>query len=261
MNNFEFLQKYYLLQETIMFDKLTEFDFALIGYSEGDDSVYWNGALTNQLLNEKQIKQIEKIFSEHKRKPTVYFENKNSLNKLRDFLMTREYSKSYEDSWLFWEWEKKILDTTHFNLVRKVKNEDDLQEFLKTFDACYQKDDPQNTYGELGDYLDIAREVWGRHHKSNRLEYFTIHDGGKPVAVATLTNFKGIGYISNVGSLREVRGKGYGKAATYYCLDISEKRGNEEHCLATEEGTFANDFYKRVGFTTRFRAVAYTKKK
>jgi len=82
---------------------------------------------------------------------------------------------------------------------------------------------------------------------------------GEPCAVATLTNFDGLGYISNVGSLKKVRGKGFGKIATLYCVAKSIKNNNQEHCLATEEGAYPNEFYKRIGFVTRFTACGYTK--
>lgn len=124
---------------------------------------------------------------------------------------------------------------------------------------CFQKDDPQNPYGTLGDYLTVAEKVWHRHHATDRIEYFTAFDGNEPVAVSTLTNFKQIGYISNVGSLRKVRGQGFGKLATLYCVDVSKKRDNHYHCLATEEGTYPHEFYQRIGFEKKFSAVCYKK--
>lgn len=84
-----------------------------------------------------------------------------------------------------------------------------------------------------------------------------VYKDSRPVAFSALTNYESIGYISNAGSLKEVRGQGFGKLATLYCIDQSKKRGNTEHCLATEEGTYANKFYKRLGFKTLFTAVGY----
>ncbi len=80
-----------------------------------------------------------------------------------------------------------------------------------------------------------------------------------PVAVSTLNNYEGIGYISNVGSIKEVRGEGFGKLSTLYCVHKSQKNGNKVHCLATEEDTYPNEFYKRIGFQTKFTAVGYKK--
>ena len=105
----------------------------------------------------------------------------------------------------------------------------------------------------------LARSAWFKFNDTGKIEYFIVYKGSKPVAVSTLTNFAGIGYISNVGSLREVRGEGFGKTASLYCVYISKQNGNSEHALATEEGQYPNEFYKRIGFKTRFTALGYVK--
>lgn len=257
MGNFNFLQKYQQLQYTIMFDRLIDLGFAVVGYCEDDSSSFWNLALTNKILAEGELFKIEKTMNSLSRKPAVYFEKRKDLQALLNFLKEKRYGFNFEDSWMFHPGED--IDVSCFGQVKKVTNEVELKVFLETFDACYQKNDPQNAYGELGDYLKVAEKVWYRHHPTNRLEYFIIYKGDKPVAVSTLTNYQSIGYISNVGSLREVRGKGFGKIASLYCVVRSKKQGNIKHCLATEEGTYANKFYKKIGFATRFTAVGYVK--
>lgn len=259
MGNFNFLQKYQKLQHAIMYDELIDIGFAVVGYSETDPYAFWNLALTDIVLGENQISKIEDILKQHQRNSTIYFENKNELNGLKEKLGEKGYKKSFEDTWQFWTGEKK-LDKKYFSSVKKVIDKTSLNIFLEIFNQCYQKNDPQNPYGELGgDYLKVAEKVWHRHSQKERIEYFMVYKNNSPVAVSTLTNYDGIGYISNVGSLREVRGEGFGKAATLFCIQESIKRGNKEHCLATEEGAFPNEFYKRIGFATRFTAVGYTK--
>jgi hypothetical protein len=54
--------------------------------------------------------------------------------------------------------------------------------------------------------------------QTDRLEYFTMFDDEEPVSVATLANFAGIGYISNVGSKLDYRGKGFEKVISLYCV-------------------------------------------
>lgn len=257
LTNFAFLQKYQRLQYSIDFDELIDVNFAIIGYSKIDTSSYYNLALTNNTLNDKQILQIEGILTSKNRKPTIYFENNDKMKKLSDKLTVNGYKKSYEDCWQFWN--DKEIDNKHFNFVKKVSNPKDLELFSETFNNCYQKDDPQNSYGQLGKYLTVAKKAWFKHHKTNRLEYFMVYKGNKPVSVSSLTNFEGIGYISNVGSLRSVRGEGYGKAATLYCVAESIQRENRLTCLATEEGKYPDLFYKRIGFYTKFKAIGYSK--
>lgn len=257
MTNYQFLKSYFALQYTIMFDSMKELEFATIGHNDTDRAVWWNSALVNSRIAPSQIKKIESYFKSIRRNPTLYFERRKNLIPLIRNLEDSKYHRAFEDSWMFMSPPREFhLD---FSGVKKVKTEPALEQFLSTFDDCYQKNDPQNPYGELGAYLDVAKRVWHKHNRSNRLEYFMVFRSNEPVAVSTLTNFNGIGYISNVGSLRSVRGKGFGKIATLYCVSESIKNGNFIHCLATEEGTYPNEFYRRIGFAIKFTAVGYTK--
>lgn len=257
MNNFLFLQEYLQLQYTIMFDRLINLGFATVGYCKTDKSAFWNLALTNRNLSERELSKIESCFSSLKRSCTIYFENRNDLRPLKEFLEQKNYKKEFEDCWMFNQ--VKNINTKYFNRVQKVENARQLQIFLKTFDNCFQKNDPQNPYGKLGDYLKVAEKVWYKHHETKRLEYFMVYKNSHPVAVSTLTNYKKMGYISNVGSLREVRGEGFGKAISLYAVQQSINHGNKYHCLATEEGCYPNEFYKRIGFKTLFMADAFSK--
>lgn len=257
MTNYDFLKKYQELQYSVMFDELIKLDFASIGWSKTDKSSFWNLALVNRLLDISEIEKIEETLNSVDRRSTLYFENRMDLMLLVQFLKERGYTEGYEDSWQFYKgWD---IDENKFELVKKVESVEMLGVYLKTFDLCYQEGDPQNPYGRLGECLKVAEEAWHKHNKTGRLEYFIVYKDSKPVAVSSLTNFEGIGYISNVGSLREVRGEGFGKLATLYCVSQSIKNGNQEHCLATEEGEYPNEFYKRIGFETKFTAVGYTK--
>lgn len=258
MTNYQFLQAYVELQKDIMFDELFNVNFATICYSQNDPSSFWNNALVNTVLQDNEIQQIEDKLTELKRKPAMYFESRSDLLPFVDMLGKKGYTQEAEDSLMFHTGEG--IDKSRFDSIKKVITDDDLNIFIDTFDKCYRKDDPLNPYGELGDYLTAARIAWQKHHASNRIEYFMAYKGDQPVAVATLTNYNGIGYISNVGSLLSVRGQGYGKIATLYCVNQSKKNSNTTHCLATEEGTNPNAFYKAIGFETRFTSKLMVKK-
>lgn len=249
----KFLAIYQELQYKVMFDQLIDLCFSRIGFCETDRTTFWNYALTNQVLNQEELTEIEEKMKVLKRKPAVYFENKKELEPLVKMLLANNFKKDYEDSWMFYRGGE--VNSDRFNAVKKVENEEDLEVFLKTFDKCYQEDDSQNPYGGLGDYLKVAKEAWKNHHGINRVEYFIGFKENLPVAVATLNNYEKIGYISNVGSIKEVRGEGFGKLITLYCVKASQEHGNITHCLATEEGTYPNEFYKRIGFETLFTAI------
>lgn len=230
--------------------------FARIGLSKTDKTSIWNFALTNKNLKLEQIKLIQAKMNSFGCKTAVYYENRANLQALSKFLLIHGYKKDYEDARMFYE--SGDLDQKCFDWVKKVETEEDLKIFLETFDNCYKKEDTQNPYGTLGDYLKVAESSWHMHHITDRLQYFIAYKQDKPVAVASLNSYAGMGYIFNVGSLSEVRGEGFGKLISLYCVYVSKKNGNSLHCLATEEGTYPNEFYKRIGFKTHFTGICYT---
>lgn len=257
MDPFEFLQKFQLLQYKEVTDLICDLGFAKVNYSKEDQSAFCNFALVNKILTTGELSQIEQKMRELKRHPAIYFENRTDLQPLKVLLTKKRYVRDYEDAWMFHGGEGIIQN--RFDQIKEVLNEEDLQNFLATFNACYRADDPQNPYGEVKSWLPIIREAWYRHHRSGNSRYFMALKGGKPVAVAGLKSGQGIGYISDVGSLPEVRGEGFGKLVTLYSVYVSLQHGNKLHSLATEDGTYPHEFYERIGFKTKFTAVCYKK--
>ncbi|MDQ3098314.1 MAG: hypothetical protein M3Q44_01050 [bacterium] len=252
MNSTKVIKNYIQLQKDIMFNKLFEVDGATVCYSQNTPSPFWNNAFVDTILNAEQLNTIGNTLKSLSRSPAVYFENKSELVGLKTFLEEQGYIMATEDSFMFYENSKAKQD--RFECVRKVETVEDLEAFLDTFDRSYRKEDPLNPYGELGDYLTAARVAWEKHHISSRIEYFVVYKNDEPVAVSTLTNYGSIGYISNVGSILPVRGEGYGKLATLYCVSQSQRSGNIMNFLITEEGTNPHSFYTSIGFKTKFTA-------
>lgn len=257
MNTFQFLKTYLLLQKDIILNEVYEAGNAIISLST-DTSPFWNNALVNTVLTGSEINQINNELISHGRSPAYYYENRRDLEELTTSLVNEGFGKEAEDSFMFHPGDS--IDTARFNCVKEVHSEEDLKVFLDTFNSCYRNDDPLNPYGELGEYLHAAKTAWLTHRGTGRLHYYITFKQEKPVAVSALTNFDGIGYISNVGSLPSVRGEGFGKVATLFTVQQSAESGNTQHCLATEENTNPNSFYKALGFTTKFKALLMVKK-
>jgi hypothetical protein len=253
----KFLETYQQLQYSIMADTLVNLDFASITMNNNDESAFWNHALLRRSVDSTELSAIEKTFQKYTRTPVLYFDPEIKPG-IANLLDSNPYVQEWEDSWMFHP--GYLNDTTGFEKVRVVKDEDDLQVFLKTFDLCFQKDDPQNPYGELGDYLEVTKKAWRLHKGTRRVEYFIGYMADEPVAVATLTNFAGIGYISNVGSLLKVRGMGFGKLVSLFAVNRSVENSNSQHSLTTEKGQYPYDFYQRIGFNPEFTAVGFVKK-
>lgn len=259
MNNYQFLTKFQKLQKDVVDGKLKDLDFGTLTYSRNSPSVFDNYMLLKKTPTPAQLESIEEIFKISKRVPAVYFEEELKTPSHVQLLDSIGYRKNWEDAWMFYE--KNITHSYDVSLVKRVLTEKDLSIFIDTFNNSYQKGDPQNPYGDVKNFIPATKKAWDKFGKTDRLQYFIVYKENKPVATSILNNYQGVGYISAVGSLREVRGGGYGKLTTLHAVYISQQLGNRYHSLATEEGTYPNEFYKRIGFTTKFKALGYTKKR
>lgn len=239
-----------------MFDEITKYHNTISCFSQFDPPPYWNYTYITTPPSMEDLSYLETYWQRRNRAMTFYFENTPENKNIKSFLSSHKFSHHFEDSWMFYE--GKILDKTHFESIKEVRNEKDLADFIYAFDNSYQEGDPQNAYGRLNDYLPLSEQAWRKHKDTDKLHYYVAYKDGKPVAVSALTLYKDIGYLSNIGSLPSARGQGYGKAVTLFAVKESVKRGHHHHVLATEQGTYANDFYQRLGFKTHFSAVAFT---
>jgi hypothetical protein len=261
LTNFEIMNVFLDIFRDTMFSEITAFPFGRILFSQSEQSPFWNYALVDKVLNEKELMGIEENLTSRYRKPMIYFESRPELVILKEHLLARGYSLFSEDSWMFYEntWPLAV-DTNTFSSVRRVESEAELKVWIETMDKSYVVNDPQNPYGPIGTYAALAERAWKANHKEGVFDYFIAFKDDKPVAVATLTQKGALGYISNVGSLPEVRGEGYGKLITLFCVNESLLAKNTDTFLATEEGTYPNVFYKKIGFKTRFTGPGFVKK-
>ncbi len=250
MTDFEFLKKWQKMECGPNYDELVNLGEATACFTNSNPSRMANYALVKTPPSNKVLKNIENFYFNKNRISTIYFENKGQT--------VPNYEKQWEDSWMFFN--KNEINKNNFDKVKIVDNENELEIFLDTFDKCYQKGDPQNPYGEVKDFIISSRKGWLEYKNTGRMNYFIGFEEDSPVATVALQNFEGLGYISSVGSLQKVRGKGFGKLVTMFAVDRSIRHGNTETALATEEGTYPNEFYKRIGFKTRFTAVGFYKK-
>lgn len=256
MQHSDFLKQYYYLQKDIMFTSLEQKPYGLLATSSEDNHPFWNNAYSETEIDAPTLQSIQSDLQNIGRQPSIYFELEGNDTKIK-LLEQQGYLRQTTEAWMFYE--HTYLDTSSFNNVKKVETIQELEKYLQTFNACYRIDDPNNPYGELGSYLKATENAWHRCAKDGKLEYYLVVIDNTPVAVSALTTHQKIGYISNVGSLTTVRGKGYGKTATFYAIYQSIKKGNRFHCLTTEIETNPNQFYKNLGMTTKFLTACYTK--
>src|SRR6185369_9797202 len=161
----DFLDNYITLQQGIIFDEVIPLSpEAIIAFCQKDEATDWNFALVKKLLSEEEITTIEQAFLKLQRSPSIYFENKHALSPLKELLVKKGYKRSYEDSWMFYE-QSSVNVPEEYKVIR-VSNDQELQLFLDIFNKSFQKDDPQNPYGEWGEgYVNAIADSWYKHNQ------------------------------------------------------------------------------------------------
>jgi 8-oxo-dGTP pyrophosphatase MutT (NUDIX family)/ribosomal protein S18 acetylase RimI-like enzyme len=240
------------LYEIGYLDSLITIGDIQITTSRLDDSIYWNLAtIEGGVL--RDLPEIEKAFHSENRSTTFYLaENEQNVD-LEKALTENDYSQVEYEVWL--EIKNPTIDENRFDQVEQVVSADDLEVFIKTIDGGYGSDDPENPYGSLGVYLEQIRQSAEKYGLGKKIKHYIVRDeNGEPTGVGSLTNFDGIGYISNLATLPKFRGQGYSKVLVNYLLDLSVKNDNKTHCLATEYGSKPDKIYRHLGFEEMFRA-------
>lgn len=258
MSNFELLKTYQRLQHGLYFDEFIDLGFTTLGFAKKDKSSYSNFALIDKMPSQAELKIIENKLLSLDRNPAIYYEDREGLENITSYLIKDGYKKHSEESWMFHDGIN--IDMSRFDQIRKVTSEKELQIYLDTFDKSYQEDDPQNPYGSVKDFVQPSKNAWLKFQNTNRFECFVAYKNDDPVAVGSLSNFEGLGYILNIGSLKRVRGEGFGKLITQYCAYASKQNKNTYHFLATEQGTYPYEFYQRIGFRKKISSICYNKK-
>lgn len=259
MTNHDVLEKFLDIQRDTLMSRNHLVASARLTINDFDQSPFWNYCLVNNMITDKELSDLRDKFTQLNRKPALYFEHTDKLKPLETFLLDRKFKNIINDSWMFFDTTKPpAIDEEKSDSIKTVESIDTLDLWIQTMDQSYRPDDPKNPFGQLGHYLDLAKQSWIKNHKTGEYEYYLAYKGDIPVAVATLTIKKDFAYISNVGSIIDVRSQSYGKAITLFCVQKAIEAGINNIALATEEGTYPNEFYKRIGFSTRFIAKCYS---
>jgi GNAT superfamily N-acetyltransferase len=82
-----------------------------------------------------------------------------------------------------------------------------------------------------------------------------VRDHGKPVACASLFPAGDLGFVTNVGTVPEARGAGFGTAATLAVLAIARRQGFQRASLTAS--LMGRSVYARIGFREDARLERY----
>jgi len=204
-----------------MEDVLINLDFASVCVSRNNDSPFWNYSIPSKSLQKPEIEIVEKEMKKYNREPAFYFEKSKETEVLEKCLKESNYACSWKESWFFYT--KKVESQNNFQLIKTVESDEDFAVFLDTLDQSYQDNDPQNPYGSTGkEYLESTKRSWDQHSCGDLIKHFILFADDKPVACCSLTSLNNLGYISNLGTIKKYRGRGYGKALSLFSVYNSQ---------------------------------------
>lgn len=235
------------------FSEVVEDNEMMLAYCKGNSDIWSNYALLKKQISEEKIETIECFFKTRNRIPVIYFLD-GEFEKTAKILFDKGFVISSKDCWMFWEGKEPDAGCDH---VMEVKTDSNFERWISTFVQSYPKNDPQNPYGEQSSFAKVLHDAWNR-GKLKRDKLFLAFEENVPVAVGILTNYNGMGYISGIGAIPAVRGRGFGKKISLHCVKESFGLGNKSHFLATEKGHYPYEFYKRIGFKPEFEASYYS---
>jgi GNAT superfamily N-acetyltransferase len=124
-----------------------------------------------------------------------------------------------------------------------------LDEWLDVMGRSYGWSDPRSidAWKELyrGAFDDREPPWW----------HVLVRDHGKPVACASMFPAGDLGFVTNVGTVPEARGAGFGTAATLAVLAIARRQGFQRASLTAS--LMGRSVYARIGFREDARLERY----
>lgn len=133
-------------------------------------------------------------------------------------------------------------DRTSAGVVEEIAGPAQLQEWLGVMSAAYGWPDARRSalYGAIYE-TDLARPAADR-----EMRHFLVRQNGAAVASSSLFTAGGQGFVTNIGTKPEARGRGFGSLATVATLQLARSLGRRTATLgASVDG---RGLYRRLGF-------------
>jgi len=206
------------------------------------------------------LEEITGFFTEHRRKTTMYLTPFSTPAKLSDVLQLQGFALAYQEAWMYY---RSLCVSPRLPprvTVDTVTDQETMRFFVEVFNGAYSGLDPREPYGqappEWGEtlYSSFNLQMTGR-----RVEYYMLREDGIPAAVLLTSEIEEYAGIYSVGTVPEMRGKGYGSLITLYALAELQRRGAKVVFLQTEKDSYNQEFYQKLGFLTEWTAEAWTR--
>lgn len=252
---------HYRNQQGMYFSRMEGIEGAVLLYSDIIDDFFWNYAgqiKTTQEKIEELIREITILYRKEARNPSVYITPFSQPQDISERLDDHGFKIEFKDAWMTYDGEPPQIKKPKDLSFKEVRSDEDMEIFIKVFYEAYggaSKDEP---YGELPPtYGEALRRSFKNPPKKKRIIHYLGLINRKHVGIGTLISLDGFGGIYNVGTSSSYRKTGLGSAISIKAVEDSKKEGNTTTYLMTEEGSYVEKFYQRLGFSTKFVGCGY----
>lgn len=247
---------HYIFQQECYFTGSKKLQDMLLLFNNRIRDYYWNYA-TKLDIDKRSLREgIQRIVDFYKsidRQPAIYITPFSRPKNLPEFIKTLGFQSKYRDAWMFYDNSSPKIKLPEGFTIRPVESKEEMKVFVEIFNQSYSGATPEEPYGalpkEYGECLfDSFKNSGKDKNVVNCLGFFK----GNPVGIATLIYSGKFGVIYNVGTVPQLRKKGIGAALTLNAVSTSIKNDAKIVFLQTEEGSYNEAYYKKLGFSTRF---------
>lgn len=252
---------HYRNQQVMYFSGMRVIKGAVLLYSDIIDDFFWNYAAhvnTTQEKVDELIQEIIAFYRKKKRQPSVYLTSFSKPPNISKYLETHGFRVEFKDAWMIYEREIPPIKKPKALIIKEVKSNEEMEIFMKVFYEAYGGASEGEPYGELPPTYGEALCLSFRNPpKETSIIHYLGFINEEPVGIGTLISSEGFGGIYNVGTSLKCRRKGIGSAISLKAIEDSKKEGNNLTYLMTEEGSYVEEFYKKLGFSTKFIGRGY----
>ncbi len=252
------LDMQYELLKDMYFDNKVENENYILGTSNIIDDYFWNIAYLKTEFNKEMLDNLETIFKNINRNPSIYISQSDiCYESNKNLLKDNKYILNDIDAYM----ELKNPNKSNISLnIKVVENEKEYNDYMKVLASAYNdtKENPEENV-----YADAITDCYYKAIKNtigDNIHYHIVaYDNDIPVSVATLSYKDKVGGINNVGTAQGYWNKGYGKQIITYTINKFEELGGGILTLSTEHKSKNQTFYERLGFEVKYVMEQYMK--
>lgn len=226
-------------------------------FSDLVEDYYWNfiSHITTDL--EKVLKETRPIFADKKRQLALYITPDSAI---KESNIPSSFQKAGVDAWMIMSDVSAVSNYQIPNhLTIKAIDVNERAEYVQAFQLAYGTSDPNDPYGNLPPaYSQSLSRSFEYDNKGYKKLYAGALIDGKMVGVACMLTKDKIAGIYGVGTIAAYRKQGIATSLLVFLYRKAMKSGINTIMLQTEDGSYNDKLYQKMGFTTIFKGTYYT---